>query len=406
MQYNINAASDGGIFGANATSYQPGDVINLSGNYSYIYFEKLKGTASNPIILQATGPVTLSNGFDFKDCQFVKLNGLIGGVKSITIDQNNSNSSAVAVSIHGYSSDIEVSGLIIKNCGYGSWCKNEEFTDANLSNWVLNNISFHDFEMYNLASHGFYYGATEYPNKSRPVQIDGVNVYYNPSMLGNIKIYNGIIRSVGRNGVMLCIAATGQNEIYNIDADVCGLENNDQQGAGIQLGGFTSCYVHNNTINHTYLHGIKSFGGDTVRIENNVVSNSGNNTVQQLNWPQNICIAQDPNYTGTMFFTIKNNQLSFPAKDVGNIQVYKGTGNFSDKNEICGNTGTVTVEAGISYLTTTCSPVVTPPPTPTPVPAPVVVDKGFYTDKSGKRVYWLMYSDHSWKEANSKYQPL
>jgi hypothetical protein len=383
MEYNITPGPDGGIFKPNATNFLPGDVIKLSGNYSYVYFEKLKGTPDNPILIQPAGIVTLAQGFDLKDCQFVKLVGMFSdGVKSFIIDQKSTNSSAVGVSIHGYSSDIDSSGIIFQNCGYGSWCKNEHFDDAGLQDWVLNNISMHDFEMINLASHGFYWGATEYPNKSRPTLINGVNVYYNPSKLGNIKIYNGKIRNVGRNGIMLCLADTGVSEIYNNDIDTTGLELNDQQGSGIQLGGYTSAYVHDNIINKTFLWGIRSFGGREVRIENNTIGITGDCGTGKPAWglaPQSIAIGQDASFQSTaqkMFYTIKNNKAA-------TIQVWKG--NFADVNEICGNSGIVTVDAGVTYLSNTCAPPPPPPPVITKqlfLTAHVYMDKTISTAKS------------------------
>lgn len=386
MEYNILPGPDGGIFKANATNFLPGDIINLSGNYSYAYFEKLKGSPDNPIIIKAVGTVILSKGFDLKDCQFVKVTGLINGTKNFIIDQKNVSTSAVGVSIHGYCSDLDFSGIIFQNCGYGSWCKNDEdFTDPKLSDWVLNNISFHDYEAYDLASHCFYWGATEYPNKSRPVLINGVNVYLNPSKLGNIKIYNGKIRNVGRNGIMLCLADTGVSEIYNNDIDTTGLELNDQQGSGIQLGGYTSVYVHDNIINHSFLWGIRSFGGREVRIENNTIGITGDCGTGKPAWiimPQSIAIGEDASFTATgqkMFYTIKNNKAA-------TIQVWKG--NYGDVNEICGNTGKVTVDAGVTYLSNTCTDVI---PIPDPIPTETYTGKKGYWVLDNKRVYYAVY---------------
>jgi parallel beta-helix repeat protein len=56
----------------------------------------------------------------------------------------------------------------------------------------------------------------------------------------------------------------------------CGYEWNQQQGTGISIGGLTrNTYVHDNTIDQTFLYGIFDLGEGHNRIENNKVTNSG-----------------------------------------------------------------------------------------------------------------------------------
>lgn len=391
--YVISPGSDGGVFKPDCSIYKPGDTLDMRGkNYSYAYFSGLKGDSLNPIVIDATG-ATLSAGFDFKDCKFWKVYGF-------TVDQKSVSVARVAVSVHGYSDHGEFYNFKIINSGYGFWIKNEheDLSDTNVSNHVLNYFSIHDFEMGNLFSHGTYIGSTEYPNKTRPVTINGVNYYPNPSMVGNIKIYNGYIHNVGRNGLMVCLAKYGKNEIYNVKIDTTGRERNqDQQGSGLQFGGYTSVYAHNNNINHTLLWGIRSFGGDSVKIESNTITNSGSNTDTIIKWVQNIAIGQDASFIASgakMYFSIKGNTLSAPGSDlVKNIQIWKGTGLFSDKNEICSNTGTIAVDAGVTY-TTTCTDVVLTPipdPIPTPVPSETYTGKKGYWIISNKRIYYKVY---------------
>lgn len=379
--YVINPGGDGGVFKPDCSQYKPGDTLDMRGNnYSYAYFQGLKGALNDSIVVIGG---TLSRGFDFNNCEYVK-------VEKFTVDQNSYAVSAVAVSVHGKSSHMRFTDFSIINSGYGVWLKNEG--DTSTSSWVLDGFRFDHFSMSNLFSHGFYAGATEYPNKSRPVTVNGVVLYPNPSMLGNIEISHGKITNVGRNGVMLCLAAYGSNSVHDMYIESTGHEKNqDQQGSGIQLGGYTKANVYKDTIKNTLLWGLRSFGGDTLIAENLIISNSGNNGDTTIKWAQNIAIGQDASWLSTgrkQYFSIKSNQLSTPGSSlVSNIQVWKG--NFSDKNEVCSNTGNLSIETGITYSTSCSTPV------PTPTPTKTIFKKGYWVINN-KRFYYTVYTDSTW----------
>lgn len=394
--YVISPGSDGGVFKPDCSQYKPGDTLDMRGkNYTYTYFDGLKGAPGDSIVIIGG---TLSKQLDLKNCQYVK-------ALNFTVDQNNDPalSGTPGISVHGKSAHMRFTNFKIINSGYGAWVKNEG--DTSTSSWVLDGFEFDNFTMTNLHSHGFYAGATNYPNTSRPITLNGVVYYPNPSLLANINIHDGKIRSVGRNGVMLCIASTGNNQVHHMNIDTTGLEPfQDQQGSCIQLGGFTSAYVHDNVLNHSLLWGIRSFGGDTVKIENNTISNSGTNGQWSPtawpagytlpNWgnaPASIAIGEDAPFTATghkMFYSIKNNILGAPGKNGFNIQVWKG--NYGTVNEICNNTGTISVDAGVAYLSNTCTDVI-PIPDPIPTPTETYTGKKGYWVLDNKRVYYAVY---------------
>lgn len=392
--YVISPGSDGGVFKPDCSQYKPGDTLDMRGkNYTYTYYDGLKGAPGDSIVIIGG---TLSKQLDLKNCQYVK-------ALNFTVDQNNDPalSGTPGISVHGKSAHIRFTNFKIINSGYGAWVKNEG--DTSTSSWVLDGFEFDNFTMTNLHSHGFYAGATNYPNTSRPITLNGVVYYPNPSKLANIKIHDGRLRSLGRNGAMVCIADSGNNEIYKLDIDTTGTELNDQQGSGIQLGGFTSVYVHDNIINHSFLWGIRSFGGREVRIENNTIGITGDCGTGKPAWiimPQSIAIGEDASFTATgqkMFYTIKNNKAA-------TIQVWKG--NYGDVNEICGNTGKVTVDAGVTYLSNTCADVIPiPDPIPTPIPTETYTGKKGYWVLDNKRIYYKVYklSDGSYQIKTGDY---
>lgn len=263
------------------TDYLPGDELvfrEVDGPFPGVY-ASLKGEPGKPITITCEGVPVIKAGIEFVDCQHVKASGFaIDGGEGW--EQNN----GVAINIKGKSSDIELFNFKVVRHGFGMWIKNEG--DPSLSDWVLNNISIHDFTMMNLNQHGFYAGATEQINISRPVIIDGKQVFPQPSRLGNIKIYNGGIYNVGKNGIMLSDARFGMSEIYNNYIENTGAQKQMDQGTGISIGGYSNAIVRNNTVKNTWLWGIAAFGPQDITIKDNTVSEAG----ETLVWPKEIML--------------------------------------------------------------------------------------------------------------------
>ncbi len=337
--YLQKAGDNGVMIFSNQVSCQPGDTIVLRSSdnpFSYVYLNGFVGTAQKPIVVINEGGVAiLKAGFDIENCRFLKITG------SGTKDRYGfSESGGTGISIHGKASDIEAERFYVKDAAFGCWVKNEANCDTSINNWVLDNISIHDYEMHNIGIEGFYLGSTDANNATRPINCGGKQMFHKPSKLGNIKIYNGIINGTGRPAIMLSNAQVGMSEIYNNKITNVGREFNDQQGTGISLGLYTRAYVHHNTIKNTYTWGIASLGGSgLVRIEDNTVDSSGHLDGKFLNWPQNIVVdTRNTLPVDSTKFIIKNNKVSSPGKDVANIEVWQTVPSYAAGGIICGNT--------------------------------------------------------------------
>jgi len=353
----LNKGADNGVMFVNAPNCNPGDtlVVRASLNpWSYIYLDNANGTAAKPIVVVNEGLVEITTGFDINNCRFVKLSG--SGTKD-KYGFKVHHSGGVALTIHGRCADIEAERFSVNECAFGVWVKNEASCDTAINNWILNNISIHDYEIRNVKIEGFYMGSTDANNTSRPINCNGEQRFFRPSKLGNIKVYNGFINGTGRPAIMLSNAQYGMSEIYNNVISNVGREFNDQQGTGISVGMYTRVYVHHNTVKKTYTWGIASLGGSgLVRIENNKVDSSGYLDGKTLPWPQNIMIDTRPtNPVDSTRFIVMNNQVAHQGKDAKNIQIwhsyhtYNSTGNIICNNLTNGKAASVGVTEGIKW---------------------------------------------------------
>jgi hypothetical protein len=386
-KYMIPAGSDGGVFRPSLQAdlkLQNGDTVIVP-SCTYFYPGSVIADSAKKIVFD--GRLAKVNGYDFKDCKGIKLLNGITGAPGV-----------VGISLHGYVNHIEIEGGEVANSEYGMWCKNEPrtFDDSIYSHTILNDVYVHDVYFHDIAQHMGYFGATQYPNTSRGALVNGVTYYFQPSLLSNIRIIRNKIRRMGKNGPMLCLAMYGQNEIAYNDIDTVGTGQYLDQGTGIAVGGFSSnIWVHDNSVKHSWQPNIWDFGGKNVVIENNICAYAGNTGTATQTWPENIRLTVDANYKDTVKFSINNNVTTYP----GSIGIYKGTGLFSTSNVICGNVGTIKVDAGVSYSTSCNTPI------PMPIPTKTIFHKGYFTLNS-KRFYYVMYSDGTYAQTNSKYQPL
>jgi len=347
----------------NGGGFLPGDtlVFTNSIHWGYIGLINVNGTSECPIVItnSSGGPVVMFSGIGLESCSNIKLLGT-GSSNQYGFQLIGTNLDGTGIAITKKSKNIEISNVFINRKGWGFWIKNEASDmaagcDTSFAHpyWVLDNISVHDCYIRNMSSQGFYMGSTDPNNIDRPIVCNGQTIHPLPTRLGNIKIYNNIVDSTGRPGIQLSAAQFGSNEIYNNMVTNSGLQFDNGQGAGIQLGTYTRAYVHHNTIKNTYTWGISSIGGSgLVRIEENNIDSTGYLGTNQLNWPSNIQIDTRPTIPiDSTIFWIKNNILGIHGSgtqnhiSVGNQQNSIGVGNI-----ICGNTIKETSNPALFYV--------------------------------------------------------
>lgn len=332
-------------------SYSPGDTFVLTGKWSYCTLENIYGAAGKPIVIINQGSqVQLTSGFSFTNCKHLKVIG--GGTKDtygfrISSPVNN----GVGVTIQGRSAFIEIEKVDIYNKTYGYWVKQEASCIDSLQypNWTINGISIHHGRIRACNQEGMYLGSTD-PNGTRAIICNGKTIYPKPLRLGNVKVTNMIIDSTNRSGIQLSCASQGYNEIYNNTISNSGFEyNTNGQGSGISLGGYTTAYVHDNTISNTFTMGISSLGAGPLTISNNKISNTGVLSGHKANGMASIMI--DTRYTSPATntrFNVYNNTIGTNT-DAG-VRVYRTYPTYSTDNHIYNNgKATIAVDPNVKW---------------------------------------------------------
>lgn len=345
---------DGGIYfsgkpgGFNYLALQPGDTLVLGPSVNnYFSLEDVHGTPACPIVIINTGgQVTLTRGFDLRNCSDIKLTG--SGVAGLQYgfkvhNPSDWDNNGVAIGIQGRSRNMEVERIYVHKKTYGAWIKQDPtcVDSLNYPNWHMDNVKMHDCRFLNIGQDCIYAGNTD-PTGARPVMCNGVETHPVPMRLSNIQIYNLIVDSCMRTGIQLSGCDSGYNAIYNNIVSRCGYELNQQQGTGISIGGMTSnCHVYNNTIRQTFLYGILGLGVGSNYIENNNIDSSGylGSIVNTYSQPTAIYIDTRASLPfSTSRYEIKNNKVGKNASQDGHdIYWEKSFNTYASGNIICGN---------------------------------------------------------------------
>lgn len=363
-------ANDQGKF-FQTPAWNPGDTIVMSSHpyrWAYFSFDGAHGSPGCPItIMNDTGQVEMVAGIAMTNSTYIHVTGTgspnhFYGYYIHSFDSVAGPARGNSLQISDRSRAIEMDHIDEYLRTYAMWLKEEAACPDSLRypNWHLDSMVIHDIRAKNVNQDGFYIGSTG-PNGGRPVSCNGVSVSPIPMRLSNIHLYNLIIDSVGRTGIQMSGADSGNNEINNCTVTNTGYEFNVQQGSGIILGGYTHCYVHDNFVKNTFQTGILSIGAGLSQIENNTVDSSGylrvfgtDSVVKNVDF-KNISVDTRTTHTNTLdptspaiplTFIIRNNKTGVStAQDHTTLVIRSigvGDGGYSSdtwgtSNVICNN---------------------------------------------------------------------
>lgn len=406
----ITAGGDGGAYYP-GLAVAPGDYIHLA-KMTYFYPGEIHGTILNPIHILIDD--TLTSGITLENCTYIDVNGqntgvIYGGGRPYYQRDN------AGVGIGLKSAHITIRNTKFKDNGFSIVCKNESTCDTSINNWVLDDIQVYSNVFDGAHWEHLYFGSTNSPlGIKRPINCSGHTT--RPSRLGNIIVRDNTFKTSGRAAIQVANATVGTGvTAYNNTIRDAGRET-EGQGNGINIG-YSKVNIHDNNIRGTLGVGIAVYTGRGSVVDNVIDSSGYKDGVYTTIWAWGIWIDDDdvtpPTDSMLNKFTITGNQIGHrgngAAGDNGwnDIQIGSRYGvnhavkTWDNGTVISGNTSTVTGQAAKIFI----DPSIDWDSTVTVVKS--VFRRGYYTDsKTGRRVYYILYTDKTWTKANSKYQPI
>lgn len=296
--YTLTPDGNGRLSVDNSSKYyKPGDVLNLKGNFSSVYFTNLSGSAAAPIIIKnAPGTViyvgnpmwnggSWAEAMTFTNCHYLKIGS--DNKRSEFVIQGATSSARAAyfdLILRSHTDHVEIRNLTIKGGGTGIWAKTDP-VKSDPSTWYPNSrmeeLSIHNVEISGTNNEAMYIGHTatywdltanlsfyDSPSKFTPG-----HEYVQPIVWHNVKIYDNYVHDIGADGIQT--SAIDQLEVYNNEVTNWALQHNAAHNGGILIGGrTTNTNTHDNYVHDGWGELLQFYGsgenGATHIIHNNL----------------------------------------------------------------------------------------------------------------------------------------
>ena len=239
--------SGAGDLVVNASDYLPGDLIILDGNFRSVTLNDVQGEQGNPIVFRNPSGVTTTIGnpnwaanggptyaiaannsrhFVFAGTHWN--NFIVAGSTINTIPSGESEPYRSAyrnMSFDQFTENFEICYMTVQDGGNGAVAKTEPVSGQSATwypNRELGQMLFHDLIIEDCYNEALYIGHTatywdlagNQPYNPSPYDPPPANTnnYKQPIMINGVKVYNTIIRNVGKDGVQ--ISACKNVEVY------------------------------------------------------------------------------------------------------------------------------------------------------------------------------------------------
>ncbi|SEA57830.1 Alpha/beta hydrolase family protein [Chitinophaga terrae (ex Kim and Jung 2007)] len=278
----------------NQLKVSPGDTLCIpAGDYDYIQFGKLAGTADKPIVIMNCGGLVrvgvnstaTAASFVFSTCSYFKLEGTGDPSLKYGFDINGTNKQGekmfglffgdgtTDMEVHHafvHDASMFVQAKTLQSCSHPEWWE---------ASFVMRNVKIHDLLCRNSTWEGFYIGNTHY------LYTNGGCTDMKSHHIENLEVYNNDLENMGSDGIQIAMADLGDNKVYNNRVVNYAIARNGPHGYGIMSGGGSTLKIYNNRIDKGYNPGIQIFGSGINYVYNNVVSNityEGINVIDKL----------------------------------------------------------------------------------------------------------------------------
>lgn len=273
VTYTLSETSPGEIYMSNASAqpWKGGDTLKIpTGTYSVIQIDSFGGDPCRNIIIQPIGNVIVTGSLRFqKDAHHFEINGRYGNIRQGITAKN----LAVGMVSHATFRNLKLGP---NPDGVGIYLKKDPDSAKYYTyyqSYVMRKITVDSCDLKNIEGEGMYIGPTG-PNG---------DVYHSgivPIRLDSVTVSNCSTDSTGWDGIQVSGALNGA-KIFGNTVTNFGLNNIPSQQAGIILGGTTSGNVYNNTVFKGRGNGIQIFGYGSIKVYNNTIDSVGITDNQQ-----------------------------------------------------------------------------------------------------------------------------
>lgn len=317
-QYTIVPDAEGRLYIDNSNKkYQPGDILNLKGNFKSIGVNNLSGAPGKPIVIRNApntvtqiGNASWSGGawaqaLTFDNCHYVVLGGTSSKSQFVVNGSTTAQKTAyINIELKNHTDNFEIRYMTMKNGGTGIVAKtNPSKGDESTyyPNSVTSNLLIHDVTIDGTANEAMYIGHTALywdltanaPYYDAPSGFMPGHQYVQPVLWNNVKIYDNLVKNSGSDGIQT--AAIDKLEVYNNEVSNWAIDKNPNHCGGILIGGRTrNTNVHDNYVHDGWGDICQFFGsgenGATHVINNNLFVNSTANVGIQMRGTANAIV--------------------------------------------------------------------------------------------------------------------
>ncbi|MGX5819041.1 PKD domain-containing protein [Chitinophaga lutea] len=260
----------------------PGDTLCIpAGDYEYIHFGNLVGTADKKIVItNCGGQVRLgvsnqgtASVWSLATCSNIEISGSGAPGVEFGFDLNGTNIKGdriFGMTLGTGSTDFEIHHVYIHEPGIAlqaktlQSCALPQYLEGA---FVMRNVKIHHVKVRNSLWEGFYIGNTHY------FWDEGTCTNMRSHWIENLEVYNNDLENIGSDGIQLSMTRNGSNKIYNNRLVNYGMGKNDAHGYGILVGSGCALEVFSNYISGGYMPAVNVFGNGITKVYNNVISN-------------------------------------------------------------------------------------------------------------------------------------
>ncbi|HEX2535337.1 MAG TPA: carbohydrate-binding protein [Chitinophagaceae bacterium] len=307
--------------GLGISTLKPGDTVNIpAGTYSLIAMGAFRGTSALPIVIRNSGGlVTTKEIRVYNDARYFRFTGT--GLPSVKygFKVNGTGNSGFSAN---KATNFEVSNIEVTGPQVGIFIKrNVDVNDPQSysPNYLFDSIRVLNNYLHDIRGEGMYLGFS-----GSATYQSGMT--YIPVRMNNLEVaYNNVV-NCDWDAIQVS-NARGNTKIHHNTVTNFGRINMSSQQAGILLGGNTQGDVYDNVVKTGTGNGIQIFGYGTIRVYNNTVESTGRNgssTGQESIFCNDYKTTPEVNPKQQML--IYNNTVKYPQRK-GAIRVGAYNGN-------------------------------------------------------------------------------